>query len=92
MDKIINMTEQEFSDRLLQEAKEALDESKYVVKAKYNLFYELCLNDKGELLQELDEPARGSSAFQADIVVFEKDSVTYPRIVIELKAKIQHTT
>lgn len=63
---------------------------KAVVKRGANLFYQLYLNRTLEMAVSLTKPpARGSSAFQTDICIFELlDGVEFPRVVIEFKASI----
>jgi len=61
-----------------------------VVKRGANLFYQLYLNRSLDLVvSDTRSPARGSSAFQTDICIFELlNGVEFPRVVIEFKPKI----
>ena len=72
-------------------AKEVLGD-KAIVDRKANLFYELYLNRKLELMippESTKNPKRGTSAFQTDICICELiDGVKFPRLAIEFKESI----
>lgn len=63
---------------------------KAVVKRGANLYYQLFLNRSLKVaLDTTKPPARGSSAFQTDICIFELlNGVEFPRVVIEFKPTI----
>jgi len=60
------------------------------IKTKANLLYELFLDKYLKVSpNNPQQPARGNSAFQTDLCVFEElDGILYPRIVIEFKTTI----
>jgi hypothetical protein len=64
--------------------------SKALIERKANLFYQLTLNRELELdVKDTKSPARGASAFQTDICIFELlDGIKFPRVVIEFKMGI----
>ena len=64
--------------------------AKAVVKRGANLLYQLYLDQKLDLaVSDTRSPARGSSAFQTDICIFELlNGVEFPRVAIEFKPKI----
>lgn len=54
------------------------------------LLYQVTVDNGLSLTVDLKRPARGSSAFQTDLCVFEKKSeeVSIPRVVLEFKTRI----
>jgi hypothetical protein len=53
------------------------------------LIYELFLNTNLELYQNIsDAPKRGYSAFETDLIIYEKGQKNIPRVVIECKKNL----
>jgi hypothetical protein len=83
------MPEDPFVAEALLAAGEILDKP-FLVRRGAALLYQITVNNRLELVVDPKKPARGQSAFQTDLCVFEKTSngVEIPRVVMEFKPNI----
>jgi len=82
------MNENEFVEKVAQLVREVLPK-KYVPKPKANLYYQITLDNKLDIIVNPKEPKRGQSAFQTDLCIFlQKNGVLLPKVVFEFKREI----
>lgn len=83
------MKESEFVSMFKKAADEVIEDN-FCVEQGANLFYQLYLGQNLKLVvKDTQSPARGSSAFQTDICIFElRNGIKFPRVAIEFKTKI----
>jgi hypothetical protein len=73
-----------------QEVAERVLPSPLFVRRGAALLYQVTVNNQLSLTVNVTRPARGNSAFQTDLCVFEKktEEVSIPRVVMEFKTSI----
>lgn len=83
------MAEDAFVDEALRAAGEILS-TPLLIRRGASLLYQVTVNNRLELTVDPKRPARGQSAFQTDLCVFETlpDGAEIPRVVMEFKPKI----
>lgn len=82
------MNETDFTYKLKDTLTEILP-ANYTVEPFANLYYQLTINNKLELEQDIKRPRRGSSAFQTDVLISDKrKDLLVPKVVIELKEEL----
>jgi len=76
-----------FVEKFIKAINSRLDKSKFELIEGRNLFYELTVNREQELqLGKIEDQIRGKSAYQTDVIVFEKKiRKDFPLIVFEFK-------
>ncbi len=79
------MNEKQFVDEFIKIVNPILPYNKFYLSKDKNLFYELTL-DRDLNVKDAENQIRGKSAFQTDLILFEKkDKNEFPLVVFEFK-------
>lgn len=81
------MNEKEFVKRFIKTINPKLQNDKFELKEGKNLFYELTISKSLDLnVENIENQIRGKSAFQTDLILFEKNNKDgFPLVVFEFK-------